>query len=232
MRTTKATLPITTLLASLLALPLHATVQLPDQLEYKGDTFPLTISPLALHFAMNPELKPAEGLITPSILRGYVATLGLENDVLVLNALNIERLDERDGCKINEVDIIDQQYPDQISRTLNWFSGVIPLAIHHASQKNQVIYADPEGLVAYDYLLLHIESGQLVKRELMSQTQYQAYHQQQFEQYKDTAQYQTQRQQLQQHGNLSAQDVEQLIFQQNSFSLLAVQPQPRAAKKR
>lgn len=177
----------------LVALAAHGTAQQPDVIVFEGQTYKLHSNPLEDYFAAHPDQRhpsepPEDGPYTSStgLWRGYVATLGFEDGVLVLRGL--ETLNPR-GLQDDEprmVSSIDRYFPDAQSRICDWFSGL--LVLPHGELRSYVHLG--YGSIYEFQTLLRIRSGQVVDRADFTYDEYLKYKRRLFALFMETPEYQ------------------------------------------
>lgn len=175
------------------SLAAHGTAQQPDVIVYEGQTYKLHSNPLEGYFAAHPDKRhpsepPEEGSYTlsTSLSRGYVATFGFEDGVLVLR--DLETLDLR-GWEDDEpkmISSIDQFFPGAQSRICDWFSGLLVLPHGELQAYVHLGY----GSIYEVQTLLRIENGEVVDRTNLTYNEYLNYKRRLFALFMETPEYQ------------------------------------------
>jgi hypothetical protein len=185
--------PLIAVASCLVALAAHGTAQQPDVVVFEGQTYKLHSNPLEDYFVAHPDNPhpsepPEDGpyVSSTALWRGYVATFGFEDGVLVLRGL--ETLSPR-GMEEDEprmVSSVDRYFPDAQSRICDWFSGL--LVLPHGELRSYVHLG--YGSIYEFQTLLRIRNGQVVDRADFTYDEYLNYKRRLFALYMETPEYQ------------------------------------------
>lgn len=177
----------------LVALAAHGTAQQPDVIVFEGQTYKLHSNPLEGYFAAHPDKRhpsepPEDGSYVSStgLWRGYVATFGFEDGVLVLRGfetLNPRGLEDDEPSMVSS---LDRYFPDAQSRICDWFSGL--LVLPHGELRSYVHLG--YGSIYEFQTLLRIRNGQAVDRTDFTYDEYLNYKRRLFALFMETLEYQ------------------------------------------
>ncbi len=198
----KALLLATFLLLSLSAM---ATAQIPDYIIYKGEKYAMHTNPLEQYFEQFPDKRP-EGLQSTALWRGYIATFEIIDDQLCVKDIEVEHYDN-ETQEYSTLSVLNDIFPDEASRRLDWWSGLMVLPHGEIVQYVHMGYAS----VYSEYLLLQIESGKLTDSRKFDHEEYEKFKERQFEAFKITDEYVKMKEELSRSRNYPEEFLEEFL---------------------
>ena len=178
---------ITSFLALVLAVThSYGTAQISDTLVYQGEIYNLHTNPLEPYFEKHPDKRPESG--STALWRGYVATFGITNNLLVMTEIEVENVIRNDEGKYDYgfKSIKDDLFPDISSLPIDWFSGILVLPYGELEEYVHMGY----GLTFSNYILLEVNNGKIGKEKRYTSEQYKIFKERQFQAFKKTDEYQ------------------------------------------
>lgn len=178
---------------SLFALAALGTAQQSDVIVFEGQTYNLHSNPLEAYFAAHPEKRhpsePAEDepyMSSTSLWRGYVATFGFEDEMLVLRDLETLNPKGMEHGVPRMLSSINEIFPNAQSRICDWYSGL--LILPHGELRSYVHLG--YGSIYEFQTLLRIKNGRVVDRADLTFDEYVNYKRRLFALFMETPEYQ------------------------------------------
>ncbi len=153
----------------------HATLQIPDQIIYEGELYELKTYPLYQVFRVSPTILPESEVFTTALWRGYRAIFEVVGDQLTVVDIGIKAFDGADelGFDTFFVSVIDEVFPDQADRLMQWYTGVLAFPKVHFER----------------YVMLRVEGGRIITKVEFSRDEYLRYRQRQLDEFRSAEHY-------------------------------------------
>ncbi len=192
---------------SFISLNIFATAQFADRIIYKGQEYALNCNPLEDFFYKNPVKRPKKGSFCTGLLRGYVATLEISDNQLLLKDIEIivpDTLNKKTDIK--SVSVIKEVFPGQEKISIDWFSGLLVIPYGKVVNYVHMGYASTYE----NYYLLEIDKGKFIKERKLNSKQYDQFKERQFQEFKKTEEYKKEKESMQKE-KYSDKDIDSLI---------------------
>lgn len=178
---------LTIILTLFLGLNGYATAQYPDKIIYNGKEYNLYSNPLESYFEKNSDKRPAGGIMSTALWRGYVATFEVKSNQLFLKDIEIQYRDttSKESYAYKWRSVLNEIFPEQKDIKIDWLTGL--LVIPYGKLVNYVHMG--YGSTYKNYILLEIDKGDLKKEKRFRYKEYEKFRERQFQVFKQTDEY-------------------------------------------
>ncbi len=164
-----------------------STAQYPDKIIYNGKEYSLHSNPLESYFEKHPEKRPQGDVISTALWRGYVATFEVVENQLFLKDIEVEVSDtsskKKDETKWKSV--LTEVFPNSEPLKVDWMIGLLVLPCGKVVNYVHMGY----GSTHESYILLEINTGDLIKEKEYNYNEYTKFKERQFQAFKKTEDY-------------------------------------------
>jgi len=182
------------LLALVVPFQADATAQDPDSIRIDGKVLDLDTNPLTAVIVAKAWRPPKEAAIWSSNWRGYIAEWEIRDGRLLLIDATIRvGSGEREQKKSILIDLFEVMAPIDA----RWFSGVLIVPDGEMTRYVHMGY----GSTYAHYQVLRIEAGQVVQHLSLKQSEFEAYRDKKFEEFRQTQEYRTAYEEAKKHGS-------------------------------
>ncbi len=169
------------------AIKTYGTAQAADIIIFNGKEYFLFTNPLEKYFEEHPDKRPKRGNFLTALMRGYIATFEFKDNELILKDIEIYISDSlRENEPESEwVSVLDEVFPNQEVLKIDWWTGLLVLPFGEVINCATMGY----GSTYENYILIEINSGNLIKSLEMNYIEYEIFKEKQFEEFKKTDKY-------------------------------------------
>lgn len=187
-----------------------ATMQQPDLILADGQQKALLTSPLQPYIAANPNVVPQAETVSSGNRRGYIAYWTISAGELVLTSLMVNKLRiEGEREELEPEESLRQVFPGSAPVVARWYSGVVIL--RDGSRSGPI----PEGrrMGTVRYRVYTLRKGSLIGTQDLDAQELSDLRERKFSAYKLTPMFEQHRDIVMKDGTVTAQEVEQTLYQ-------------------
>lgn len=180
---------LTPLLLSLaIALPLGATAQAPEILQFGSKTYYIHTNPLTPVLLEKPDRLPEAGTVSSGLWRGYIGSWSIRRNRLMLEDVKVPTEHYMDSDVPEEKQFRSAMKPlfgTSEPQMATWFTGNLIVPTGEMVRYVHMGY----GSTYSSYMVLTIVKGVVEKRQDLNQEEFEAFRRKQYAAYKKTPEY-------------------------------------------